>query len=165
MVEREKEFLMTGKKMIDLIILGLSLLATLAALGVVLYTTKMFKRPLPNSELEKAKLLASGKTFKPIKSYKMKRVIINLPSRSKKLRFLEVITEIIPFKSDQVAEIEKNKHIVRDTFLDIAGEMKPDELNSLTGKILLENRIKRRLNQAIGTKVVQELYFTKFVIQ
>ena len=57
------------------------------------------------------------------------------------------------------------KHIVRDSFLDIAGEMKPDELNSLTGKILLENRIKQRLNQAAGKKIVQELYFTKFVVQ
>ena len=137
---------MTGKKLIDLIILGLSLLATLAALGVVLYTTKIFKRPLPNSELEKAKLLSSGRSFKPIKSYKMKRIIINLPSRTQKLRFLEVITEIVPFKDEQVAEIEKIKHIVRDSFLDIAGEMKPDELNSLTGKILLENRIKQRLS-------------------
>ena len=95
----------------------------------------------------------------------MKRVIVNLPSRSKKLRFLEITTEIVPFNDDQVAEIEKNKHIVRDTFLDIAGEMPPEELNSLTGKILLENRIKTRLNKEMGAKIVQELYFTKFVVQ
>tara|TARA_B100000676_G_C17786951_1_gene684947 strand:- start:110 stop:580 length:471 start_codon:yes stop_codon:yes gene_type:complete len=156
---------MTGKKMIDLIILGVSLLATLAALGVIVYKTIIFKRPLPNSEAEKAKLLASGQTFKPINSYKMKRVIVNLPSRSKKLRFLEITTEIVPFKDDQVAEIEKNKHIVRDTFLDIAGEMSPEELNSLTGKLLLESRIKNRLNKEMGSKIIQELYFTKFVVQ
>tara|TARA_Y100001970_G_C14186169_1_gene832732 strand:+ start:1084 stop:1554 length:471 start_codon:yes stop_codon:yes gene_type:complete len=156
---------MTGKKMIDLILLGLSLLATLAALGVIVYKEIIFKRPLPNSEIEKAKLLASGQTFKPINSYKMKRVIVNLPSRSKKLRFLEITTEIVPFNDDQVAEIEKNKHIVRDAFLDIAGEMSPEELNSLTGKILLENRIKTRLNKEMGTKIIQELYFTKFVVQ
>ncbi|MEC7181618.1 MAG: flagellar basal body-associated FliL family protein, partial [Bdellovibrionota bacterium] len=129
------------------------------------YKTIIFKRPLPNSEAEKAKLLASGQTFKPINSYKMKRVIVNLPSRSKKLRFLEITTEIVPFKDDQVAEIEKNKHIVRDTFLDIAGEMSPEELNSLTGKLLLESRIKNRLNKDMGSKIVQELYFTKFVVQ
>ena len=156
---------MTGKKMIDLILLGLSLLTTLAALGVIVYKEIIFKRPLPNSEIEKAKLLASGQTFKPINSYKMKRVIVNLPSRSKKLRFLEVTTEIVPFNDDQVAEIEKNKHVVRDAFLDIAGEMSPEELNSLTGKILLENRIKTRLNKEMGTKIIQELYFTKFVVQ
>mgnify|MGYP001376438637 CR=1 FL=1 len=51
---------MTGKKMIDLIILGLSLLATLAALGIIVYKTYIFKRPLPNSEAEKAKLMAGG---------------------------------------------------------------------------------------------------------
>ncbi|MEC8623527.1 MAG: flagellar basal body-associated FliL family protein, partial [Bdellovibrionota bacterium] len=59
----------------------------------------------------------------------------------------------------------KNKHIVRDTFLDIAGEMSPEELNSLTGKLLLESRIKNRLNKDMGSKIVQELYFTKFVVQ
>ena len=64
-----------------------------------------------------------------------------------------------------MAEIEKNKHIVRDTFLDIAGEMTPEELNSITGKIILEDRIKKRLNKSLGARPVQEMYFQKYVVQ
>ena len=59
---------MTGKKMIDMILLGLNLLATLAALGVMVYTVILFERPTPNPDAEKNELLSIKKTFqKPIK--------------------------------------------------------------------------------------------------
>jgi len=156
---------MTGKKMIDMILLGTSLLATLAALGVMIYTVILFERPLPNSEAERQELLSGGKIFRPIDSFKMKRIIINLPSMTGRLRFLEVKAVLVPFKSDQMAKIESNKHIVRDSFIDVAGDMSPEELNSITGKIILEDRIKKSLAQALGVSLLQEMYFTKFVVQ
>jgi flagellar FliL protein len=156
---------MTGKKMIDMILLGLNTFATLAALGVMVYTVILFERPTPNPDAEKKELLSGGRTYKPISSFKMKRIIINIPSTTARLRFLEIKAVLVPFKDDQMAEIEKNKHIVRDTFLDIAGEMTPEELNSITGKIILEDRIKKRLNKSLGARTVQEMYFQKYVVQ
>jgi flagellar FliL protein len=43
--------------------------------------------------------------------------------------------------------------------------MKASELNSITGKILLESRIKKRLNSILGAPIIKRIYFSKFIIQ
>jgi flagellar basal body-associated protein FliL len=42
----------------------------------------------------------------------------------------------------------------------------PDDLDSVTGKILLENKIKKQVNAKLGEPpVVKQIYFSGFVVQ
>ena len=61
--------------------------------------------------------------------------------------------------------VKAQKSFVEDSLIDIAGNMQPEELNSVTGRILLETRIKDRINNKIGKKAVKKIYFSKFIIQ
>ena len=50
---------MTGKKLIDTILLGVMMLATLSVVGLFYYTEKMYKKPPIDEHAEKASLLNS----------------------------------------------------------------------------------------------------------
>ncbi|MBY0416372.1 MAG: flagellar basal body-associated FliL family protein, partial [Bdellovibrionales bacterium] len=39
------------------------------------------------------------------------------------------------------------------------------ELNSLSGKILLEDRLKREINKALKKPVVKNIFFASFIVQ
>ena len=68
---------------------------------------------------------------------------MNLPARTARLRFLELEISLFPFKEKQKAKLEALTPILKDTIIDVSSKMSPDELNSISGKILLEERIKK----------------------
>ena len=73
---------------------------------------------------------------------------------------------ILPFREDQKALIKQNEPIIKDVVIEIASQYEPDDLNSLTGKILLETRIKNQVNAKLGNSpVVKKIYFSVFVVQ
>ena len=90
---------------------------------------------------------------------------INLKSKHKRLRFLDVTIHLVPFKSRHMDLMEKFKSLIQDTIIKISGEMHPTELNSVSGKIILETRIKKSINQKVGFPLVKNILFTHFVIQ
>ena len=156
---------MTGNKTVDTIIIGLLTLASLGTLGVFVYTVMLYERPLPNNERLQEELISDSKASTQIDSYKMDKMIINLKSRQSRLRFLDVELHLRPFKSEYTENFDKNKAFIHDSIIDIAGHMDPAELNSLHGKVLLEHRIKTRLNSYFGKSMVKDIFFSKFVVQ
>ena len=42
--------------------------------------------------------------------------------------------------------------------------MEPDELNSISGKILLEEN-KKRFHQSVRDQLISKIFYTKFVVQ
>ena len=158
--------MMTGKKIIDLAILGFSFLLTAAVAGFFFYSTgKMFDRNLPEESAEALALKENTEGVIVPEAFRMKKITINLRSRTKRLRFLDVKMQLVPFKSDQTGYLEPRKHILRDTTIKIAGSLFPHELNNVSGKIIFENRLKKGLNDILGTQIIKEIYFTHFVIQ
>ena len=156
---------MTGNKLIDNIILGLSALVCAGALGIFVYTEILYQKPRINNEVEKEKMMEEGKKQVFPSPFKLKKMIINLPSHTKRLRFLDLEAHLVPFKPEYHDILESSRPPIRDAVIDIASKMEPDELNSISGKILLENRIKKRINQILSKKVIKDIYFSKFVIQ
>ena len=93
---------MTGKKIIDLAILGFSFLLTAAVAGFFFYSTsKMFDRNLPEESAEALALKENTAGVIVPEAFRMKKITINLRSRTKRLRFLDVKMQLVPFKSDQ----------------------------------------------------------------
>ena len=73
--------------------------------------------------------------------------------------------DLIPFKEKHLSKLEDNKAYIRDAIIDIASNMSASELASLSGKILLEERIKKQINTKLRKQIIKEIYFSNFVIQ
>lgn len=151
--------------MIDMVLMGLMAAATLGALGIFVYTEMIYKKPLPSEQKEKANLLKDSKKIIFSEAYKLDKMIINLHSRKSRLRFLDIQVYIVPFKPSSNELFEKNKALIHDAIIDVAGQLDPEELNSVAGKILFESRVKKRINDIVNNNLVKELYFSRFVVQ
>ncbi len=156
---------MTGKKFIDTVLIGLMLASTLAAASVFIYTQYFYERPLPNPAVEREKMLAQAKEQLFPNSYKIDKLTINLPSRSSRLRFLDMQAYLVPFNSEATEKFDQHKAAIQDAIIDVAANMEADELSTVSGKILFENRIKNRVNAIFATPLVKKVQFTDFVIQ
>lgn len=156
---------MTGKKLVDTILVALMLLGTLGTLGVFVYTEFLYERPLPDPAAERLKLQEQAKAQLFPNSYKLDKLTINLPSRSSRLRFLDMQIYLVPFNSDATEFFDKHKAKIQDVIINIASAMPPEELGTISGKILLESRIKKSVNELFPKPLVKNIQFTDFVIQ
>jgi flagellar FliL protein len=156
---------MTGNKTIDTALIGLFTLATLGALGVFIYTEMVYVKPTTSDKVELQALKEDSKKAVAPEVYKMDKLIINLNAQGSRLRFLDVEVHLVPFKSDSIEMIKGQDPYVKDAIIDIASNMAPDELNTVAGKVLLEERIRRRLNDFFGKSIIKEIFFSRFVVQ
>lgn len=141
------------------------LLVTLGTIGVFVYTQHFYERPLPDPETERLKMQEEAKAQLFPNSYKLDKMIINLPSRSSRLRFLDMQAYLVPFNSEATESFDKYKAAIQDAIIDVASAMAPEELGTVTGKILFEKRIKERVNALFPKPLVKNVQFTDFVIQ
>lgn len=156
---------MTGNKSIDTIILLIATLITGATLGTFVYSDMIYKRPLPSDKLEKEKLIEDSKVAVAPDIYKLDKLIINLNSPTRRLRFLDIEVNLVPFRSNAIETFQTKKFYIKDAIIDIASNMAPDELNTVAGKVILEERIRKRLNDFFGKSLVKEIFFSRFVVQ
>ncbi len=155
---------MTGNPSIDKIILGLNGIVVSAAVALIFYSANL-KAPPANPEAEFTQMTRNSMVELDKSSVKFPEMIINLYSRQARLRFLNFKMDIEVFDDGQQAVIADYKSRIADTIIDIIGNMKPKELNSITGRILLESRIKKRVNGFIGQPTIKKIYFSKYIIQ
>ena len=159
---------MTGKKLIDTILLGVMMLATLSVVGLFYYTEKMYKKPPIDEHAEKASLLNSVEAKGIPTFFKVDKMTVSLIPKNEvansRMRLLEVEIHLVLFDAADLESMKKNLPLVQDRIIDISSKMGPDELNSLSGKILLEERLKREINKSLGS-VVKTIYFASFIVQ
>ncbi len=155
---------MTGKKHIDRLIIAISLFASILAAGIYVYTELIYQKKLPDNEAEFEDMKDGIKNRLISGTYKLQKITVNLKSRSTKLRFLDVEIHIVPFAKSYTRVLDKNRDVVYDSIIDITSGMNPEELNTVSGKILLENRIKNDLNKILKKQIVKEILFTTFII-
>ena len=157
---------MMGEKISDYIVMGLSALASLIAFWAFFYTNFIFEKPLPENtkELEAFKRTAGRMTMAD-NAYQLDKLIINLPSRTSRPRFLDTNIHLVPLGEDGIKNFEENKARIQDTVIDIVSRTPPEELGGISGKILLKSRLKTALNGFLGQRAVKDIYFTRFVIQ
>lgn len=160
---------MTGKKLLDMILLGVMLLATLAVAGLFYYTEKVYKKPPIDENAEKAALLNSVDAKAVPTFFKVDKMTISLIPRNEnsnsRMRWLEIEMHLVLFETTDLELMKTNLAVVQDRIIDIASKMGADELNSLSGKILLEDRLKRDINKALHKPVVKNIYFASFIVQ
>jgi flagellar FliL protein len=72
---------------------------------------------------------------------------------------------ILPFHADQTELVKSYEHLIKDVLIEITSHLVPEELDTLSGKILLENKIKKQVNSKLGQPVIKQIYFSGFIIQ
>lgn len=160
---------MTGKKLLDMILLGVMVLATLAVTGLFFYTEKMYKKPPIDEALEK-KALETDQDAKSLPTFfKVEKMTISLipkdEAANKRMRWLEIETHLVLFEASDLELMKVSLPIIQDRLIDITSKMGPEELNTLSGKILLEDRLKREINKALGKVIVKGIFFASFIVQ
>jgi flagellar FliL protein len=81
------------------------------------------------------------------------------------MRYVELEIHLVLFKSDDAGIIKTYLSVVQDKIITVASKMGADELNSLTGKILLEDRLKKEINKSLGKPVVKSIFFSRYIVQ
>ena len=148
------------------ILIIVNLVIALAGAGVVFYSHSMIK-PDPTDQVAEAEAIktdaAATTQLRPVP---MKKFVVNIHSKSSRLRYLDLEMNILTFQEDQKEIIKANEHIFKDTVIEIASHLDPEDLESVTGKILLENKIKKQVNTKLGdSPVIKQIYFSGFVVQ
>lgn len=160
---------MTGKKLIDLILLAVMVLSTTAVVGLFYYTEKMYKKPPIDENAEKAELHTSVDAKSIPTFYKIDKMTISLVPKNEaansRMKWLEIEMHMTVFETSDVDIMKAYLPMVQDRIIDIASRMGSEELNSLTGKILLEDRLKKEINKALKKPVVKNIYFASFIVQ
>jgi flagellar FliL protein len=160
---------MTGKKALDMILLALMIVATLAVTGLFYWTEKIYKKPLIDQDKEKAALLkeSDNKTL-PV-FYKLDKTTISLIPKSgaytPRMHWLEIEIQLALFKEADTGFVKAYQPVVIDRIIDISSKMGPEELSTLSGKILLEDRLKREINKALNKTVVRSIFFPRYIVQ
>ncbi len=140
-------------------------MVVLAGAGLVYYSHNMIKAEATDQAAEVENLKNSAMEQAQVQAVPMKKFVVNLHSRGTRLRFLDVEMNILPFHNDQKELIKASEYIFKDTLIEIASHLTPEELDTLSGKILLENKIKKQVNAKLGQPVVKQIYFSGFVVQ
>jgi flagellar FliL protein len=156
---------MTGNSTFDKIILGLNALIVGAAVGLIWYSHNVLSPPATDSQKQFSDLIDTSVSDFKRTPVTFKEIVVNLYSRQRRLRFLNLTMNIEVYDDGQEEIVKTYKPFINDRLIDIAGNMKPEEVNSVTGRILLESRIKKNFNEAVGSKVIKKIYFSKFIVQ
>ena len=142
-----------------------SLFASLLTFGVFFYGELVRIRTLPVDREEKEKLLKDSRINAYPDSYRLDRIVTNLKSSTTRLRFLDAQIYIIPFTKGKHDLLDRYRPQIYDSIHRLGGEMTSDELNSIHGKIIFENRMREEINRILPEKVVKEIQYSKFTIQ
>ncbi len=158
---------MTGKPLFDKILLGLNVLLV-AAVGYVFYAqSKMKPYTDANAELDEFNQNAIAETKSP--PYALPKLTINLLSSRTRLHYLDTEVHLVLMKERFRDEIDDKKHGYKHQIISIIIEttsaMTPDQISTVSGKILLAEKIKNNINLRVGKKLIQKVLFTRFVIQ
>jgi flagellar FliL protein len=156
---------MTGNPSLDKIILGLNAAIVIGAAGLVFFSHNMMNKPDTERGKEFGNMIESSINEYEKPPVTMDEIVVNLYSRESRLRFLNTQMNIEIFNEEDRELVLGLKPVIFDSLIDITGNMKPAELNSVTGRILLETRLKNRINDHVKRPILKKIFFSKYIIQ
>lgn len=147
------------------ILIIVNLVVVLLGAGLVYYSHFVIKPEPTNQAAEEEDLKKNALEKSRLEPVAIKKFVVNLLSGASRLRYLDVEMNVLTFHADQKELIKTHEHIFKDVVIGIASQMSPSELDSMTGKITFESRVKKAVNEKLGQSVVKQIYFSTFVVQ
>ena len=113
-----------------------------------------------------------GKEEKPEEEVKvsiicpLKSFVVNLfDKRGIGKRYLKITMKLEVGKEEDKLKVEEKMPKLRDTALILLSSLTLKDINTMAGKLELKHAIISRVNQVLGEKIVNGIYFTEFVVQ
>lgn len=147
------------------ILILVNLVVVVLGAGLVYYSHVMIKPEPTDQAAEEANLKKDASEKSKIEPVPIKKFVVNLHSGSSRLRFLDLEMNVLTFHGDQKELVKASEHIFKDIVIQVASQMEASDLDSMTGKITFESRVKKAVNEKLGQPVVKQIYFSTFVIQ
>jgi len=154
------------------ILILINLAVALLGAGVVFYSHNIIKPPPTDQMAESEKLKEESLKKNQLHTVPMKKIVVNLESKGTRLRYLDVEMNIVTFNEEEKEIIKTYEYLLKDSIIDIASFLTPEDLDSITGKMIFEKRLKdkinekiRQINNTITAPVIKQIYFSGFVIQ
>jgi flagellar FliL protein len=160
---------MTGKKSLDMILLALMVVTTLLVIGLFYYTEKIYVRPPIDENKERDAFFKEGNPKAMPVFYKLDKMVVSLVPKDQnagqRMRYVELEIHLVLFAAEDAGIIKTYIASVQDIIITITSKMGAEDLNSLTGKILLEDRLKKEMNKALKKPVVRSIFFSRYIVQ
>ncbi len=147
------------------ILIIVNLAVVLMGAGLVYYSHFMIKPEPTNQAAEEDNLKKEASEKSRLEPVAIKKFVVNLHSGSSRLRFLDLEMNVLTFHADQKEMVKTFEHVFKDVVIQVASQMSPSELDSMTGKLTFESRVKKAVNEKLGQSVVKQIYFSSFVVQ
>ena len=152
--------------MLQKILILTNLVVVLAGAGLVYYSHNMIKPPPIDQAAEAEALKTNAVASSQIQPQPIKKFVVNLYSKSSRLRYLDIEMNVLTFTEEQKTIVKANEHLFKDTVIELGSHLNPEDLESVSGKMLLENRIKKQVNSKLGDQpVIKQIYFSGFIVQ
>lgn len=142
-----------------------NLVVVVLGAGLVYYSHNMLKPEPTNQAAEEAALKRDASEKTKLEPVAIKKFVVNLHSSPSRLRYLDLEMNVLTFHADQKEVVKNAEHLIKDVVIQIAAKMEPSDLDSMTGKMTFESRVKKMVNERLGQPVVKQIYFSTFVIQ
>ena len=158
---------MKGIHKFDIITSGSMLIVTLLTLGFFYYSIDLYQKETfdDQSLKESASFEQKSKKSEFTEPYSMKRIVINLPSTTSRLRFLELEMSLETISPEQMNDIKNIETIIKDAAISVGGAMTPEELNSLSGKLIFEEKLKEKIRIATNRNIISRIFYRRFIVQ
>jgi flagellar FliL protein len=101
---------------------------------------------------------------KPAPSYEFSNVVVNL-SGSGGTRYLKASFTVSGSKADFPQILNQNKNQLLDVAINVLGSKSMADLEAPTSKNMIRSDLVESFNQALKGDVVDQLFFTEFVVQ
>ena len=143
------------------------LIVTLITLGFFYYSIDLYQKETFDDKNLKDSISSDQKLkkYEFVEPYSMKRIVINLPSNTSRLRFLELEMSLETIKPSQMDKLKDMETIIKDAAISVGGAMTPDELNSLSGKVMFEEKLKEKIRLATSRNIISRIFYRRFIVQ
>ena len=158
---------MKGIHKFDIITCGSMLIVTLITLGFFYYSIDLYQKETFDDKNLKDSISSDQKLkkYEFVEPYSMKRIVINLPSNTSRLRFLELEMSLETIKPSQMDKLKDMETIIKDAAISVGGAMTPDELNSLSGKVMFEEKLKEKIRLTTSRNIISRIFYRRFIVQ
>lgn len=101
---------------------------------------------------------------KPAFTYEFKDIVVNL-SGAMGTRYLKATFTVSSSNAELQKIMAENKNQLLDTALNVLSSKSLADLEVAGSKNLVRNDLQMSLNQALGSEVIEQIYFSEFVVQ
>jgi flagellar FliL protein len=157
-----------------MILLLVNALAALGAVGMLVYTRVLYKRPAITESSESARLkkkLEKPKPEGPPGALMFTPVTINLAPADEgtgganKVHYATLAFAISTIDMPAAQKLESIRPLLQDRMISMVSKRSYQELTSVQGRFLLRTQLRDAANQVAKEALATDVYFTEFVVQ